>query len=280
MLPRLSGLALLLVLLAGCKNHDPIRQNMIDVRPSPIEREQAPALDHPVTIEVVDARPDWERRPFDGTCSLIPLERLDPAPEQLLKAELQSSAGDLPDLPSAVRLEIQSFRVVNSTEDPFIHETHSCRSPITPIFPDGIGGGGPWMAAVAVACLGILGTAVVGIWTYDQATELIHAYRHAHGRPPEMGESYARGVTCDLRAVVVSDWPNGEHREIALREVINHAPQASERTPAYTTADAVRDAVNGVCRQLACDWHERILNPASSAGSGVVVPVYTAYSGN
>jgi hypothetical protein len=276
MLPRFSCSVLLLVFLAGCKNHDPIRQNMIDVRPRPVDREQKPVLDHPVTVEVVDARPDWERRSFDGTFSLIPLERLDPAPKQLLRAELQACAGDLLEKPRTVRLELQSLRVVNSAEDPFIHKTRDYTWPIFPMFA----GGGPEAAVAAVACIGIMGAVVAGVWSYDQATELIHAYRHAHGRPPEMGEDHAPGVTCDLRAIVVSDWPDGQHREIALREVINHAPQTSERAPAYSTADALRDAVNGVCRQLACDWHERILNPASNAGSSIVVPVYTAYSGN
>ena len=56
--------------------------------------------------------------------------------------------------------------------------------------------------------------------------------------------------------------------------------QDLEYAPRYTTQDAVRDCVRGVCEQLARDWRERLLHPASSAGTGKVEPVFTAHSTN
>jgi hypothetical protein len=275
---RLLVYLLLLTLVSGCNRQEiATRFWLKDLPDKPAQL--------PGEVTVQDTRPEWEHRAFQGTFSLVPLENIEPAPVELLQREIEQQTLGLPEPPSKMRLELQSFRVVLSEEDSFLHhDRHYGFAGLNgPCLASG-GNTSSGSAACELAFLAVfvIAVAVVDCGTYacDLTTEFVHNQRHVHSRPEEMTDDYARGVTCDVRIKLVTDWANGRRNEMELREVVNHREQEFERGPPYTTSDAVRDSVRDVCEQLARDWREKLLHPESDVGTGKPTPVFSVHSGN
>jgi hypothetical protein len=264
---------LLLTLVSGCNRQEIATRFWLDNLPD--KPAQVPGE---VTIQ--DTRPEWEHRAFQGVFSLVPLENIEPSPIELLKCEIERQMLELSDPPCKVRMELQSFRVVLSTEDSFLHHDRNYGFPC--MCPNGLGAGnGGWEAVALLAFfVTVIAAVELGVFTYDTTTEFVRDQQHLHSRPKELTGDYARGVTCDARIKLVAEWPNGRHTEMQLREMVNHIEQEFDHGPPYTTSDAVRDSVRDVCEQIAGDWREKLLHPASEVGTGTPTPVFTVHSGN
>jgi hypothetical protein len=269
---------LLLTLVSGCNRQEIATRFWLDDLPD--KPAQVPG-----EVAIQDARPEWEHRAFQGVFSLVPMENIEPSPIELLKRAFEKQMLELSDPPSKIRMELQSFRVVINTEDPVeLHNDHSDSPSSSGSSSSGLGniGGGGWEGAAfcAAVLVGVIAVTVLIGCAYVGTTELVHAVQHTHSRPKEFTGDYARGATCDARLSVVAEWPNGRRSEMQLREVVNHIEREFEYTRPYTMHDALGDSIRGVCYQMAHDWHEKLLHPASEVGTGTPTPVFTVHSGN
>src|SRR6266446_6486765 len=104
---KVCALAMVLIALAGCKSK-PIYHG-----PNyPLAEFPDKAAAGPVAVEIVDARPFWEKRYYEGGTAFLPLENLRPSPLPLLTEEIQREAQGLPSPPSRVVVKLNSFRIV------------------------------------------------------------------------------------------------------------------------------------------------------------------------
>ena len=64
-------------------------------------------------LQIIDARPFWEKRYYEGHVTLVPLENLKPSPLAHLENVIRMKSEELPDPPCKATLTLQSFRLVS-----------------------------------------------------------------------------------------------------------------------------------------------------------------------
>jgi hypothetical protein len=282
---RCVRLTVLAVFLSGCHSQPtaPAVTYTLDVPTSLV----VPA---PLAVDIEDDRPDWERHAYEGTFAFVPLESLQPSPLAHLMEDIEREAKGLEDPPSTVRLQLQSFRIVVSSEGP---------EPTTPgLYPlpgssdnspssgwsNGKGayqGGGinaVWELAFLVTFVGIYEAGLAG---YDGIVYLAYSRRHHRSRPRGLREEYPPGVTCEIQVHATLEWQDDRKQEMDLRSVINPGERPLHADPNSCQED-LREAVQTACAQLASDWRAKILDP-QALGQPVKPrrePAFTAYSGH
>src|SRR5260370_11270929 len=103
---KVCAFAVVLIALAGCKTK-PIYHG-----PNyPLAEFPDKAAAGPVAVEIVDARPFWEKRYYEGGTAFLPLENLRPSPIPLLTEAIQREAQGLPSPPTRVVVKLNSFRI-------------------------------------------------------------------------------------------------------------------------------------------------------------------------
>jgi hypothetical protein len=256
--------------LSGCHKQEIANGSHFNLDSIPDQRLEAP------TVTVTDARPAWERRTYSGTFTLIPLENLHPSPLQHLQHIFREETAGLSEPPSDVQLVLQSFRVVANSEAPRPN-IDGLAWPTGPIDfgPSGSPGGAAFAVAFYVTIVLVAETAVI---SYEAGKLVAYDLRHAHDRPKELRDAYDPGLTCDIRATAALQWRDGKRREIDLRAVVHGSGIAADAG----WQNELRAAVQGACTQLALECKDRILHPeaANSPVRKLIVPAYTAYSGN
>jgi hypothetical protein len=229
------------------------------------------APQQPVALEVVDARPWWERRYYDGYFKLVPLENLRPSPLPFLAEEMQQQASALPDRPERIKLMIDSFRVVwydaaeeekektktfVLTED---YEADDFRELVGAIAAEGI-------AQAAYRSL---------LLCRDGMIEWGQKERHLHGPPRHVKEKYPEGLSCDLRVSAELEWSDGRRRTVQTRALVNAAAMQDDQS------DELRNTVLAACTQVAHSWAEKAKNQKSIEEDPPKPPAqFTAFGGD
>src|SRR5262249_26207786 len=80
----------------------------------PPEKVPAPVNVGGTTVQVVDQRPEWEKKPFTGVACLYHLGKAHPGAWEQLADEADSVVAALPQKPERVEVDVTSFRLVRS----------------------------------------------------------------------------------------------------------------------------------------------------------------------
>jgi hypothetical protein len=263
--------------LAGCQTHRISKDTVFNLDNVPVDQ-----VEGPVEVTIVDARPEWEKKPFDGNVSLVPLENLVPSPIQRLEREFQNRARELRERPLKVSFELQSFRVVFKDSDPFPH----LEELILPDFGSNnnlssvsSSGGELVVLGVIVAVVGVLDLAIL---SYDVTLTTAHCIRHSRRRLKELVADYSPGLTCDLLVAAKVEWPNGKIEEMNLGATVNRSSLRVEDGGAPGREHDLRLVVNAACSSVAREFKQRILDPKAEIlpPTREVKPAFTAYSGD
>ncbi len=265
-MPRLVSVAYALLALCGCTSkpiyHGP-NYTLQDV--------PAGAVASNLDLKVVDGRPDWERRYYEGTVTCVPLENLRPSPFGYLSDAIKLEIDKLPGPPCQVELTVNSFRVVFSEEEKKKEaERRKNESDEGLQVEDDDSVAGMMVSTFLIGPLleiGKLGLA----GCYEQIREGVSEWgpkeRHLKGPPRQMKEHYCDGRTCDIRATALLEWPDGRMRTLNLRGL--------------NTSDEINPAVVAACNLVAQELNQMIRNPNTSLQKDASrQPAYTAYGGN
>src|SRR5262245_39952355 len=106
------GMALLFVLLSGCRSLPIARGPSFALEPMPVDPQQSL-----LPVAIVDARPRWERHYYEGPLTFVPLENLTASPWDRLRLTLTQQLKPVPDSPCQATLLLQSFRVILNDEE-------------------------------------------------------------------------------------------------------------------------------------------------------------------
>jgi hypothetical protein len=217
--------AVLLMFSAGCKSFPLAPGPEIGLAaPPPVGAGAFP-------LEVVDARPAWERRYYEGDISFLPLENVTPSPWPHLQRELDNQFAEMPDRPCRGKLVVRSFRVIVNDEERVQaaeEERHQAEQerkdrdretnrqlreagmrvkdddddPLGEIF-------GEAMTEVVVE---------LGKLAYGGLKTLATGKRTLRGPPRQLGEDYGPDATCQIKATATLEWPDGrsEHRDLCV----------------------------------------------------------------
>jgi hypothetical protein len=298
MLPKTGCFALLLILLAGCKNHDPVRANMIDSRPLLIDTETKPAIERRVEVQVVDARSASERRSFDELATFVPLENLQPSPTDCLASEVQWCVAALPDPPSEVHLELHSLRVVSQKEvcgekqDAFPHleplwlpgyDNSSCSANcLAPLACLGSGTDARGALVVLGVIFAVVGVIEVGIIGYDATVFTAYYVRHANHRLKQLTTDHGPSRACEIRVSADAHWQDGHTQMFDVWTIVRPSDLKDEESLALVGSNEITALARAACKSVAREIQRRILNPTSPSllPDAMPVPAFTAYSGN
>jgi hypothetical protein len=263
---KLVPAAFLLMLLGGCKTkpiyHGPnyALGDLSGVVPA-----------EPLALEVVDARPWWEHRYYDGYFKFVPMENLRPSPLPFIAEEVQRQASALSDPPRHVKLMIDSFRVVwyDAAEEA---EEKAKTFVLTEDFEaDDFQG-----LVAAIMAEGVAQAVYRSILLCrDGVIEWGQKERHLHGPPRHVKEVYPEGLSCDLRASAELEWKDGRKQIVQMRALVNAAAMMDENS------DAMRNTVMAACVQAAQQLAERVKNPNAGQDARSSLPIqFTAFGGN
>jgi hypothetical protein len=281
---RILMYSVLLVSQGGCHKQD-IAEPHFNLDALPDLQVEAP-----IDVTIKDTRPAWERRYFEGDITFIPIEQLTPSPAERLRREIENHAHGLAELPCKVSLDLDLFRVVESTDASLPRlERIFVGFPDKPLLDHGS------VNQTAVSCsdaylevfiLGlyvtIVGAADVGILTYDLAVAAWRYAHYSHAKPRELIVDYPAGLTCDIRARATLEWPDGKSREIDLHALVTRSDLGSQNKGSGDRAEDIRLIVTAACKALGEEFRERILHPdlPVELGPKRPLPVWTSYSGN
>jgi hypothetical protein len=263
---RSVATALLILAFAGCKTKPLYPGPNYSLGDLPTV---APA--QPAAVEVVDARPWWEHRYYDGFFKFVPLENMRPSPMPFLAEEVQKQANTLPDPPARIKLSVDSFRVIwydaaeeekeqtktfVLTED---YEADDFRELLGAIFAEGI--------AQAFYRSVLLCRDGINEWGQKE--------RHLHGPPRHIKDKYPEGLSCDLRVSAELAWSDGRRMTVPVRALVNAGAMEDDQS------DAMRNTVLAACIQVAHSWAAKTRNPGSREDLPVPkLPSFTANSGD
>jgi hypothetical protein len=270
-------LALCCICISGCHRQQLVTAPQFNLDALPDRWVKAPLE---VTIE--DKRPEWERNYFEGDVTLFPLEQMTPSPIDRLQREVEDRARELPDLPSGVRLDLESFRVVHCT-DPSLPRL----APVWlgfPIWPflESTGGNG-YAALIGIGIyVAIIGTVELSILGYDVAATAIRYAHYYNAKPRELVVSYPAGMTCDIRGIATLDWPDGRHKKLDVHALVNRPELMPQVEPTRDQVENIRPLVTTACKAFGQEFWERALypGPAPELGPRQPIPMWTSYSGN
>jgi hypothetical protein len=265
--------AFLVVLLAGCKTK-PIYHG-----PNyPLAEFPDKAAVGPVAVEIVDARPFWEKRYYEGGTAFLPLENLRPSPLPLLTEAIQREAQCLPTPPNRVVVKLNSFRIVlrdNKQEEGDKAIADDQQQRLDDADPDDLFG-------TLIGTLledgirGLIRECRRGIDEWGQKD------RHLKGPPHSLDGDYELGASCEIRAVATLEWSNGQRRDVKLGALVNGEELSPENGVRFGRKNDVRAAVLAACNQVASEWKERTLHPTLPTDNTrrVPAPQFSAFSGN
>jgi hypothetical protein len=247
-----------------------------------LDNPPAKRLEAPVAVTIIDPRPDWERRYFEGDVTLFPLEQMTPPPTERLRWEIEDQACRLAEQPCKVSLNLQSFRAA--------HCTYANLPSLQPLWfglpnePIYQASGGQDYFAVALLGLYVaaVGTVDAGILGYDAAVAAMRSVHNSRSRPRELLIDYPAGVACDMRVNATVAWPNGHHQEMELHAQVNRSDLPSNNGPSADLAEDIRLVVQAACTALGQEFKERIVHPEgqSEPKEKARTPAFSAYSGN
>ncbi len=241
---RIAWFMALLPLLAGCRSSHPCY--VLDPWPYPKPEVILP-------IELVDARPDWERqssfgpttpRRYKSAFSFIDLESFHPSPLAYLCRAIEREALQLADPPCEARLILHSFRVViNDIErmqdayemDLQRDREEERRSDLQKQELRQLG----WHEDEPSFLEELVGKAM--------GVVLEAAWVAALDRPPKcykkLRDQYPPEVSCDLKATLSLHWVDGRRQEIPLSALANSTSLPGKDPHHYPTAE-MRAVIN------------------------------------
>jgi hypothetical protein len=273
---RFIAITLLAIGLVGCHKQEIAKVPQINLDNLPDQRVEAP-----LALMITDARPEWERRYFEGAITLVPLEQLTPSPMDRLEWEIQCQARELPEPPCRVFLELQSFRVANCTQESLpTLEGVVLGFPQKPLFEScGSGYGAIFFLGLYVTVVGVVDIAILG---YDAAIAAKRYVHHANDRPRELVTDYATGVNCDIRVAARLEWPDGRRQAMEIRGLVNRSDLPAEKVTSGDHGEDIRLVVHAACVAVGKEFAERVLHPDAAArlGPKTPAPAFTAFSGN
>jgi hypothetical protein len=270
---KVCALAIMLIALAGCKSK-PIYHG-----PNyPLAEFPDKAAAGPVAVEIVDARPFWEKRYYEGGTAFLPLENLRPSPMPLLNEEIQREAQGLPSPPNRVVVKLNSFRIVirdNKQEEADKAIADDQQQCLDDADPDDLVG---TLIGILLedGIRGLIRECRRGIEEWGQKE------RHLKGPPRSLDGKYELGASCEIRAVATLEWSNGQRRDVPLRALVNSEELSPENGIPFGRNNDVRAAVLAACNQVASEWKERTLHPnvpAENPAPLVPAPQFSAFSG-
>jgi hypothetical protein len=261
------------IALAGCQTKPLYHGPDFQLAPTPATN----AAKTPLVVEIIDQRPWWEHRYYEGNKAFVPLENVRPSPLAHLSDEIQRQARELPTPPQKVQLTLTSFRIVMcdsmaDQRDNERDEEYSQR--ISDAESDDLLG---TIAGVLIEC-GIraaIQECRQGIEEWGQKE------RHLKGPPRHLDGKYPLGITCEMRATAKLQWSSGSCRDLDLRTFVN-AGELVVGDSTYSDSEAVNAAVLASCAQMAILVKDKIKNPQTSASSDAKKsgPQFTAFGGN
>lgn len=84
--------------------------------PAPPEKLPQPTDVGGVAVQIIDQRPEWEKKPFTGVVCLYHLGKAHPDAWAQLSAETNAIVEQLPQKPERVEIDVSSFRLVRSPD--------------------------------------------------------------------------------------------------------------------------------------------------------------------
>jgi len=84
--------------------------------PAPPEKLPSPTNTSGATVQIVDQRPEWEKKPFTGVVSMYHLGKAHPDAWAQLMEETNAIVGSMPQKPERVDVVVSSFRLVRSAD--------------------------------------------------------------------------------------------------------------------------------------------------------------------
>ena len=202
-------------------------------------------------LALKDARPNWERRSKKCAVDFRSLEDCEEPPWDLLQSAIEGEIRNWPDPPSQANLVLTSFRLVIKKEE----KDWDWLQLGLPGPPSGsVSSAG---AAVALIAIGgaILVTETALILGKAGVDEVIRARREHRGPPYNLHGQYSTGVTCDIQACVILEWPDGRRSDADLHAVVN--PTGTTESSSKDHVVEIHHAIQEATDHMAQEWVQK-----------------------
>jgi hypothetical protein len=208
---------------------------------APPENLPAPTNVNGTAVQIIDQRPDWEKKPFTGTVCLYHLGKAH-AWEQLAE-QTSATVAALPQPPERVEVVVSSFQLVRSgdTAKPY-RDISGGANPTPNVMSQGVGRNAPDQGGSQPG-MGMSSNAPMQQKTPDAPPNRLELAFAPKGDPRRMLTEHPPGVSCSIEATIKLIFPGGNVQTIPVKSIARAPNDSGTEYYGQAIDNAARAAV-------------------------------------